>query len=385
MSQQPNLEIRVIKSIKAISGEDWGRILPKDAGPFLQHAFLSLLEETDCVSLEAGWDPSHIALYSTEDDQLLGVIPLYLKTHSYGEYVFDWSWAEAYAVNGLSYYPKALSAIPFTPATGSRLLAKSAEHQEYLINGLLQFLNQFNISSAHILFPQAEDASLLEKAQFQRREAVQFHWQNQQFSNFDQFLASLNMKRRKNIKRERQQVQDAGITFLNVPGQEMTEEQILFFYRCYSATYYERRSSPYLNQLFFQKWVQAMPEHLHFIIAQKDNQPIAAALLVVDKDQQKAYGRYWGALEHHPCLHFETTFYQSIEYCIANNIQTLEGGAQGEHKMARGFMPQTVCSYHYLTDPRFADAVQRCLERERQGISNYREDLAEHSPLRQDI
>lgn len=228
MSQQSNLEIRVVKSITAISENDWNRILPKDAGPFLQHAFLALLEETGCVSIDTGWEPSHLALYSTTDDELLGVMPLYLKTHSYGEYVFDWSWAEAYAMNGLNYYPKALSAIPFTPATGSRLLASSKEHQEYLINGLLQFLTQFNISSAHVLFPSSIDTQLLEQSKFLRREAIQFHWQNQQFDDFDQFLATLTMKRRKNIKRERQQVRDAGITFLQVPGEQMTEEQVLF-------------------------------------------------------------------------------------------------------------------------------------------------------------
>lgn len=383
MSQQSNLEIRVVKSITAISEDDWNRILPKDAGPFLQHAFLALLEETGCVSINTGWEPSHLALYSKKDDELLGVMPLYLKTHSYGEYVFDWSWAEAYAMNGLNYYPKALTAIPFTPATGSRLLTSSKEHQEYLINGLLQFLTQFNISSAHVLFPSSIDTQLLEQSKFLRREAIQFHWQNQQFDNFDQFLATLTMKRRKNIKRERQQVRDAGITFLQVPGEQMTEEQVLFFYRCYSATYHERQSTPYLNQLFFQKWVQAMPESLHFIIAQRDDQPIAAALLAVDKEHKKAYGRYWGALEHHSCLHFETAFYQSIEYCISSGIEILEGGAQGEHKMARGFMPKIVCSYHYLTNPSFADAVERFLERERLGISAYRDDLAERTPLRE--
>lgn len=382
MSPVSNFEIRVVPSIQSISEEDWNQILPSDAGPFLQHAFLSLLEETACVTKEVGWQPSHLVLYSIADEKLLGVVPLYLKTHSYGEYVFDWSWAEAYAMNGLNYYPKALSAIPFTPAAGSRILAKSVEYQEYLVNGLLQLLNQLNISSAHVLFPQSKDAELLDKAKFLRRESIQFHWKNHQFSNFDQFLASLTMKRRKNIKRERQQVQDAGISFLHVPGRQMTEERVLFFYRCYAATYQERQSTPYLNQLFFQKWVEAMPDSLHFIFAQKDNQSIAAALLVVDKAEQKAYGRYWGALEHHSCLHFETAFYQSIEYCIANQIQILEGGAQGEHKMARGFMPQTLCSYHYLTNPSFAEAVERFLERERIGISAYRDDLAGRSPLR---
>lgn len=384
MSKPPELEIRVIRSLQAISPTAWQQILPDHSGPFLQHAFLSLLEESGCVTPDTGWEPAHLGLYAKSSDVLLGIMPLYLKTHSYGEYVFDWSWAEAYTQNGLAYYPKALSAIPFTPATGQRLLAGTLEHQRALMNGLMQLLKQFNLSSAHVLFPEEEDSGLLAQVGFMRRESVQFHWHNHSYSDFDQFLAGLNMKRRKNIKRERKQVHDAGITFRHIPGSEIGEEDVLFFYRCYANTYRAHHSTPYLNQLFFQKWVKAMPDVLHLIIAQRDDQPIASALLVLDLDHQKAYGRYWGALEHHPCLHFETAFYQAIEYCIKEKIKVLEGGAQGEHKMARGFMPSTVCSYHYLTDQRFADAVGRFLEREQMGIGQYLDELAEHSPLRQD-
>jgi predicted N-acyltransferase len=216
-----------------------------------------------------------------------------------------------------------------------------------------------------------------------RRESVQFHWHNQNYADFDQFLATLTMKRRKNIKRERKQVHDAGITFRHIPGSQISGDEVLMFYRCYANTYQTHYSTPYLNQLFFQKWVQAMPDSLHFIMAIRDGQTIASALLVIDRDGHKAYGRYWGCLEQHPCLHFETAFYQAIEFCIKEHIQLLEGGAQGEHKMARGFMPSTVSSYHYLVDQRFADAVGRFLERERMGIGQYLDELAEHSPLRQ--
>lgn len=383
MSQDPDLEIRVIHALSSIPAYEWNRILPGDAGPFLQHSFLMLLEQTACVCANTGWEPAHLALYS-KDDRLLGVTPLYLKTHSYGEYVFDWAWAEAYSQNGLAYYPKALSAIPFTPASGSRLLAQSVIHRQLLVQALLQFLDQLQLSSAHVLFPRAEDANLLSELGFMRRDSVQFHWHNRDYSNFDQFLASLTMKRRKNIRRERKQVHDAGITFRHIPGTEMSEEDILFFYRCYSNTYQAHYSTPYLNQLFFQQWAKAMPGSLHLIVAVRDEQPIASALLVVDQANQKAYGRYWGCLEQHPCLHFETAFYQAIEYCIASGIRVLEGGAQGEHKMARGFMPTTVSSYHYLRDHRFADAVKRFLERERMGIGQYLDELAEHSPLRQE-
>lgn len=381
---QAKYEVRALNRITEISQQAWNSILPASAGTFMQYHFLNLLEKTGCVSAETGWKPSHLALYKTDSNDLLGVLPLYLKTHSYGEYVFDWSWAEAYTQAGLQYFPKALSAIPFTPVTSSRLLAKVPEHKEALIIGLKQLVQESNLSSAHILFPSESDAKLLNDAGFLRRESVQFHWHNQGYSDFDGFLSTLTMKRRKNIRRERKQVQSAGITFDHRPGNLLSEEDVLFFYRCYCSTYQNHYSSPYLNQLFFQEWAQQMPDHLHLIIAKRDGQAIASVLLVVDRDLGKAYGRYWGCLEQHPCLHFEAAFYQAIEYCIQESINTLEGGAQGEHKMARGFMPTSVYSYHYLSDLRFHAAVDRYLERERQGIGHYLDELAEHSPLRHD-
>ena len=381
---QAKYEIRVLNQVTDVPPEAWDSILPASASPFMQYSFLSLLEKTGCVGEEAGWKPSHLGLYETGGDTLRGALPLYLKTHSYGEYVFDWSWAEAYTQAGLPYFPKALSAIPFTPVTSSRLLAQSTEHQEALIAGLKQLMHELNLSSAHLLFPLEEEARLLSDAGFLKRESVQFHWHNHDYRDFEDFLSTLTMKRRKNIKRERKHVQSVGITFEHLPGESLTEEDVLFFYRCYRNTYQNHYSTPYLNQLFFQKWVQEMPRNLHLIIAKREGQAIASALLVVDRDQSKVYGRYWGYVEQHPCLHFETAFYQAIEYCIRERIQTLEGGAQGEHKMARGFMPTTVSSYHYLSDPRFQAAVARFLERERQGVGQYLDELAEHSPMRQD-
>ena len=381
---QAKYEVRVLNQISDVPQAAWTSILPPSAGPFMQYSFLSLLEKTGCVSAETGWKPSHLALYDADGHTLLGALPLYLKTHSYGEYVFDWSWAEAYTQAGLPYFPKALGAIPFTPVTSSRLLARSTEHQEALIAGLKQLVGELSLSSAHILFPVEEEANLLGNAGFLKRESVQFHWHNQGYSDFEAFLSTLTMKRRKNIKRERKQVQGAGITFEHLPGELLTEEDVLFFYRCYRNTYQNHYSSPYLNQLFFQEWAQQMPNHLHLIVAKREGQAIACALLVIDRELSKAYGRYWGCVEQHPCLHFETAFYQAIDYCIREGIQTLEGGAQGEHKMARGFIPTSVSSYHHLSDPRFAAAVARFLARERQGIGQYLDELAEHSPLRQD-
>lgn len=383
MSKQAKYEVRILNSISAITESAWNAILPKEAGPFLQYSFLSLLEKTGCVSIETGWQPSHLALYESGRSELLGILPLYLKTHSYGEYVFDWSWAQAYTQTGLPYFPKALSAIPFTPVACARLLSTSPEHKAALVSGLQQIIKECNLSSGHVLFPNEEDATIFTQANFLKRESVQFHWHNQGYRDFDSFLQTLNMKRRKNIKRERKQTQDSGIYFQHIPGHAMREEDVLFFYRCYTNTYRAHHSTPYLNQLFFQEWVQRLPDSLHFIVALRGAETIASALLVIDRNQQKAYGRYWGCLEHHPCLHFETAFYQAIDFCIAEGIQTFEGGAQGEHKMARGFMPTTVCSYHYLSDPRFHDAVARFLERERLGIGQYLDELAEHNPLKQ--
>lgn len=379
---QANYEVRVLTRVTDVTEEAWNSILPRASGPFLQYRFLSLLETTGCVSEETGWKPSHLTLYEADRNTLLGVMPLYLKTHSYGEYVFDWSWAQAYAQAGLEYFPKALSAIPFTPVTSPRLLAPLPEHRDTLVIAFKQFIQAQNLSSGHILFPIDDDAQGIHKAGFLMRESVQFHWRNHNYSDFDMFLSTLHMKRRKNIKRERKQVQEIGITFEHRPGSTLSEEDVLFFYECYRSTYKNHHSSPYLNQWFFQEWVRQMPDHLHLIIAKREGRPIASALLVVDRQHSKAYGRYWGCTEHHPCLHFETAYYQAIEYCIREGIELLEGGAQGEHKMARGFMPTPVYSYHYLSDQRFHHAVDRFLERERDGIGQYLDELAEHSPLR---
>jgi predicted N-acyltransferase len=358
--------------------------LPEDAGPFLNHAFLSALEETECVGGRTGWQVAHLGL--KEQNILVGVMPLYLKQHSYGEFVFDWSWAQAYEQQGMNYYPKALCAIPFTPVQGARILCspgkKTKEIYAALVAGLKSLLINNHLSSVHILFPLASELAAFEDQGFMLRDSVQFHWHNKDFQSFEHFLAALTMKRRKNIRRERENVSKEQITFRHVPGSLSTNQDWEFFYRCYQNTYLEHLSSPYLNEAFFKLWAQRMPDNLHLIIAQRDQTPIAASLLVVDKDSSKAYGRYWGAIEHIPCLHFETAYYQAIEYCIEEGIQTFEGGAQGEHKMARGFLPTTIQSAHYIVDPKFAKAVKHFLEREHQGIAAYVDELAEHSPLK---
>ena len=379
-----HFRLEIIESLSEVSAADWNALLTPGASPFLKHEFLSTLEETVCVGGNTGWQVAHLALYRSA--QLIGAMPLYLKQHSYGEFVFDWSWAQAFEQQGMQYYPKALCAIPFTPVQGSRILFSPAEDaaqiQRQLIAGLKTLVVQNHLSSAHILFPLGEQTQAMVDQGFMLRDSVQFHWHNQNFINFEQFLAALTMKRRKNIRQERDKVSREGISFRHVPGQLANDEDWAFFYRCYENTYIEHHSSPYLNQDFFRLIGKRMPENLHLILAQRGDLPIAASLLFVDRTISKAYGRYWGALEHVPCLHFETAYYQAIEYCIDQQIETFEGGAQGEHKMARGFLPTTIQSAHYIADPQFSKAVKHFLEREQRGIGAYVDELAEHSPLK---
>ena len=379
-----HFRLEIIESLSEVSAADWNALLTPGASPFLKHEFLNTLEETVCVGGNTGWQVAHLALYRSA--QLIGAMPLYLKQHSYGEFVFDWSWAQAYEQQGMQYYPKALCAIPFTPVQGSRILFSPAEDgaqiQRQLIAGLKTLVVQNHLSSAHILFPLGEQTQAMVDQGFMLRDSVQFHWHNQNFINFEQFLAALTMKRRKNIRQERDKVSREGISFRHVPGQLANDEDWAFFYRCYENTYIEHHSSPYLNQDFFRLIGKRMPENLHLILAQRGDLPIAASLLFVDRTISKAYGRYWGALEHVPCLHFETAYYQAIEYCIDQQIETFEGGAQGEHKMARGFLPTTIQSAHYIADPQFSKAVKHFLEREQRGIGAYVDELAEHSPLK---
>jgi predicted N-acyltransferase len=378
-------QLRVIQSISEVDESCWNALLTPDAGPFLKHEFLKALEITGCVGGNTGWQVAHL-LVENSHSELIGAMPLYLKQHSYGEFVFDWAWAQAYEQNNLPYYPKALSAIPFTPVRGPRLLVSSDAHkpaiQEVLVSGLKALVSQNDLSSAHVLFP--EDGELLElkKQGFMLRDSVQFHWHNQRYQDFEQFLSDLTMKRRKNIRRERAEVAGNQMTYRHIAGAEASSADWSFFYRCYENTYREHLSSPYLTEDCFQLLGQVMPENFHLIIASQNERPIASSLLVVDRLTSTAYGRYWGAIEHIPCLHFELAYYQSIEYCIKEGIQTFEGGAQGEHKMARGFLPTTIQSAHWIADPGFSTAVKRFLDREHEGMAAYVDELEQHIPLK---
>ena len=376
MSYRPD----VISSLAEVGESAWTALLAAQGedNPFLSYAFLHALHESGSASADTGWQPQYLALW--DGDDLAAAMPLYVKAHSYGEYVFDWAWADAYHRNGIEYYPKLLSAIPFTPVTGGRLLARDGEARAALVALLKAQQKSAGISSTHVLYPPEEQAMQLHEAGFMLRSGVQFHWLNQGYQDFDQFLATLEHKKRKNIRAERRKVREAGVTMRQVRGRDATAEDWRFFHHCYSNTYAEHRSSPYLNLDFFQRIGAAMPDNILLVVAERGGMAIASSLVVHTGDT--LYGRYWGATEHVPCLHFETAYYQPLEFCIANGIATFEGGAQGEHKMARGFLPQKTWSAHWLAHPAFADAVERFLERESGGIDDYICELNERNPFR---
>lgn len=375
-----NYRTRMIASLAEVGQAQWTALLAlqADANPFLSYAFLDALHASGSAARKSGWQPQFLTLW--EGDVLAAALPLYLKSHSYGEYVFDWAWADAYRRNGLEYYPKLLSAIPFTPVTGSRLLARDEAARSALIKALLALQQQADVSSTHVLYPPPQQAEALERAGFLLRNGVQFHWLNDNYRDFDQFLSTLEQKKRKNIRAERRKVRDAGITFRRLEGERIGEADWRFFKRCYDHTYAAHYSSPYLNLDFFLRIGESMPENLLLVIAERDGKQIASSLVV--HDSQTLYGRYWGALEQHDCLHFETAYYQPLEFCIEGGLAAFEGGAQGEHKMARGFLPQKTWSAHWLAHPAFSDAVERFLEQESGGIAAYMDELDERNPFR---
>jgi len=295
--------------------------------------------------------------------------------------VFDWAWADAYQRHGLAYYPKLLSAIPFTPVMGRRMLAGTARQRNLLANAALELARATRVSSLHCLYPVIEQADELRECGMTLRQGVQFHWRNDNYADFGAFLATFNHAKRKKIKQERRRVRDAGIAFEWFAGPAITDALWVFFNRCYRETYRQHHSTPYLNLDFFRALGRGMPENLVLIVAQRDGHPIAASLNV--HNGKRLCGRYWGALEFHPSLHFETCYYQVIEFCIAQRIGVFEGGAQGEHKIARGLLPVETRSAHWLAHPQFAAAIEDFLRRETRGIAVYLDELNERSPFKQ--
>ena len=377
---------RVFNDPRDIDAFGWDALLAQQDAPtpFMSHAYLLALHESGSAIPKTGWKPHFVTLW--QEDQLVAACALYLKSHSYGEYVFDWAWANAYGEHGLAYYPKGLLAVPFTPVPGARLLAVNSNSRTHLLQTLLDVCKDLELSSLHLLFTSPQDQIACNALGLMQRQTVQFHWHNAQFTDFDHFLSSLSQEKRKKIKQERRRVHDAGVTFQTQVGSEISKQNWDFFYNCYERTYLEHGNAPYLSRSFFQSMQDHMADNWVMFIAERASQPIACSLIAIHAlgtDHAVAYGRYWGALERVDCLHFEACYYQPLSWCIDNQVSCFEGGAQGEHKMARALMPVTTYSAHWLAHPAFADAVERFLERERSGIDNYLEHLAERSPFRQ--
>ena len=378
---------RVLEGAGEIEPLAWNQLWAQQAQPtpFMRHEYLLALEASGSATPESGWTPRFMTLWDGED--LVAACPLYLKTHSYGEYVFDWAWAQAYAQHGLAYYPKALVAVPFTPVPGSRLLARDGATRQALAQAVRQWCEAEGLSSLHLLFAAPEDLAACAADGWMQRQTVQFHWENAGYRDFAHFLASLSQEKRKKIRQERRKVAEAGVVFRALRGTEIQPADWNFFYACYERTYLEHGNAPYLQRDFFQGLADTLPETWLLFIAEKDGRPIASSLIGLALAPEgtppaTAYGRYWGALERVDCLHFEACYYQPLEWCIAQGVSRFEGGAQGEHKMARALMPQVTASAHWLAHPAFAKAVDNFLQRETAGVASYLDHLHERSPFK---
>jgi hypothetical protein len=351
--------------------------------PMLDYRFLRAFETSASVDHQTGWIPYHLVVYDGE--QLVAAAPCYIKTHSYGEYVFDWSWADAYEQAGGTYYPKLISAIPFSPVTGSRLLvhpdyAEPAQLAAVMLQQMQALCEQHQMSGTHILFPDTLSAAYCATHKWLHREGVQFRWENHGYADWEGFLAALSRDKRKKIRQERNKIVQQGVSCRVLNGHQLSAAELSFFYRCYSNTYHRHGSQPYLTPEFFERIASEMPEQLLVFIATQDGEDIAASLCVRGPDT--LYGRYWGCVRDISCLHFELCYYQPQDFCIAQGIRYFEGGAQGVHKLARGFEPYVTSSYHWLTHADFHQSVARFLSREETAMQHYVNELEERSPYK---
>ena len=359
------------------------RLEQASSTPFVSITYLHALHESKSAVADTGWAPHFMTL--ERSGVVVAACPLYLKDHSYGEYVFDWAWADAYRRHGLDYYPKLVDAIPFTPVPGPRLLARSHEERVLLLRGIEQLGRSAKLSSAHLLFLDEKDQAAAREAGWSMRSTVQFHWVNRDpapYADFAEFLACLQREKRKKIQQERRRVADAGVTFTSASGDAITTADWDFFYRCYTLTYRAHHSTPYLTRDFFARTAATMGANWLLFIAWRDGERIAASLIAIDPERRAAFGRYWGAVEHVNCLHFDACYYQPLSWCIEHGYLRFEGGAQGEHKMARGLMPVQTWSAHWLAHPQFARAIDDFLEREGAGIETYMSELDERRPFK---
>jgi uncharacterized protein len=391
--------IQVHASPLEVDAHQWDALLQTQGHPtpFMRHAYLSALHSSGSACAETGWEPRVVTLH--DGAELAAATVLYVKDHSMGEYVFDWAWANAYQQHRVPYYPKAVVAVPFTPVPGARLLARDAGARQELVQTLVQLSRQWRLSSLHLLFGAEDDMAACTRAGLMLRHTVQFHWNNSAagYPDFEAFLTSLSQEKRKKIRQERRKVSDAGVSFRHAQGAAITPQDWAFFYSCYERTYLEHGNSPYLSPNFFQRVARTMPEHWLLFVAEREGRPIACSLIAIGSypamgggaepsagPRKVAYGRYWGALERVDCLHFEACYYQPLQWCIANGYRRFEGGAQGEHKMARALLPVKTSSAHWIAHPEFSEAIARFLEREDGGVTNYLDDLGARNPFRRE-
>jgi predicted N-acyltransferase len=372
-----------IASLTEVGPAAWNALTANQ--PLLSHEFLLAMESSGSVGPGTHWQPCHLLLRDSAGE-LAGALPLYLKTDSRGEFVFDWSWADAYERAGLAYYPKLVSAVPFTPANGTRLLVRDPGDRtlvaDTLIAAALELARDTDASSWHVLFPDASERDSFAAAGLLERKGCQFHWRNDGYADFDDFLSRFSSAKRKKAKRERRRIAEAGIRFEHLRGDAVRADDWDAIHAFYAQTFLRRGHAPYLNREFFDRIVATMPANLLVILARLGDEPIAAAICFRSSDT--LYGRYWGSKADFHSLHFETCYYQGIEYCIREGLRLFEPGTQGEHKISRGFSPTPTWSFHWLREPGFHRAVQHYLERETAHVDSYMEHWDEHLPYRRD-
>lgn len=377
------MQLRILDNLDAIPAADWNT-LAGDRNPFLAHEFLSALEHHHCVGETFGWLPRHLAVY--DRDRLVGAVPLYLKDNSYGELVFDWAWADAYQRAGLRYYPKAVVAIPYTPATGPRLLlhpeTNTDQVADLLIDGALELCRELQLSSLHWLFTEAKDTARLQARGLLLRKGVQFHWHNRGYRDFQDFLDTFTAEKRKKLKRERRRVVEQDIELRVVHGHEASDEEWRTAHAFYASTFDRKSGMATLSLDFFREIGRTMGERVVLVFAYANKQPVACAINLRGTDA--LYGRHWGCSDDYHSLHFEACYYQGIEYCIRHGLALFEPGAQGEHKISRGFVPTATWSAHWIADERFRIAIADYVQREERAMSDYADTLREHVPYRAD-
>ncbi len=366
-------------SFKNINQKEWNDLTKSN--PFLRLEFFQSLEASKSIGEGTGWHPFPAIVI--DQGSLVGASPVFLKEHSYGEYVFDWSWAEAYQKYGKNYYPKIASCIPFTPATGPRIFGLDLSIKKNIVVQIEELAYENKMSSSHILFCNESEKDIFGDPKWMLREGVQFKWFNKNYNNFAEFLSQLSHDKRKKIKQERKKIHDLGLKIKKIKGPEISESDLDFFYACYCNTYQDHHSHPYLTRIFFSLIKESMPENLLLILAYEGDLPVAASFFIYD--DKNLYGRYWGSKSFYPGLHFELSYYQGQEFCIENRIVSFEGGAQGEHKLARGFEPFNTFSFHRIFDEKFELAIKDFLRREKTGIDQYTNELNERAPYKTEL